>query len=337
MQPGLKLYLQLPAFVIITLLALMPTSVMAASTPHSLAVVDGDKEPDTAGSIVVTIKPLYSLVAHLSEGVEQPVLLMRQAQSPHHYNMRPSERRLLADARMIIWFGPQLEPYLQKVISQQENASPHAVTVVSVMQAKNLNKLALRKKHAHDDDGHDHSKHSPADETIDPHVWLSTDNAAAISRHISAQLITHDPANASLYKNNLGLLLKKIKQTRDFIQTRLANNKQPFIAYHDAFQYFENENGLNYIDAINFDDSSGTGLKHLARIKHKIEQNNVQCLIYQAPEPAIVKRLTAQTDLHATELDPLGLNQNDDKNAWFALMHQLTDSFSECLEAQTMP
>ena len=72
------------------------------------------------GTIVVTIKPLYSLVAHLTDGITTPVLLMKQMQSPHHYNMRPSERRLLANARMIIWTGPQMETSLNKIIEQQE-------------------------------------------------------------------------------------------------------------------------------------------------------------------------------------------------------------------------
>ncbi|NOR43293.1 MAG: zinc ABC transporter solute-binding protein, partial [Gammaproteobacteria bacterium] len=65
-----------------------------------------DSDADMPGTIVVSIKPLYSLVAHLTEGISKPVLLMKQMQSPHHYNMRPSERRLLANAKMIIWTGP---------------------------------------------------------------------------------------------------------------------------------------------------------------------------------------------------------------------------------------
>ena len=73
-------------------------------------------QAENPGKIVVTIKPLYSLVAQLTEGVEEPVLLMKQMQSPHHYTMRPSERRLLADARIIIWIGPQMESYLSKII-----------------------------------------------------------------------------------------------------------------------------------------------------------------------------------------------------------------------------
>ena len=87
----------------------------------------------SSGAIVVTIKPLYSLVAQLTDGIEEPVLLMKTIQSPHHYNMRPSERRLLSDAKMIIWLGPNLESYLTKIIRQQDQT-----TVVTAIQAEGL-------------------------------------------------------------------------------------------------------------------------------------------------------------------------------------------------------
>ena len=78
---------------------------------------------EKSGPVVVTIKPLYSLVAQLTEGIETPVLLMKQMQSPHHYTMRPSERRLLENAGIIVWLGPQLESYLGKIIQQKNPES----------------------------------------------------------------------------------------------------------------------------------------------------------------------------------------------------------------------
>ena len=102
------------------------------------------------GTILVSIKPLYSLVAHLTEGISKPVLLMKQMQSPHHYNMRPSERRLLANAKIIIWTGPQMETYLNKIIEQQSNST----IIISAMQAKNLKLLNRRTPHLHNSDEH---------------------------------------------------------------------------------------------------------------------------------------------------------------------------------------
>lgn len=278
------------------------------------------------GPVVVTIKPLYSLVAHLTEGIETPVLLMQQMQSPHHYNMRPSERALLAKARMIIWTGPPMETFLRKIIQQQRKS---AVTV-SAMQAKNLTLLGKRKKHTHDDE-HTASSHQPEAHTIDPHIWLSAQNAIAISFHITESLISNDPKNAGVYQKNLQRLVTKIEQTDNDIKSVLKNNASPFIAFHDAFQYFENEYELNYIDSISFDEETGVSLKHLRQIKADIEKNNIQCLVYQEPKPAIVNSLTKQTSIKAIALDPLGLHVKSDKNAWFEIMRQLSVDFNSCL------
>ena len=156
----------------ILLLLILSTSTRAAGTA------------DNTGAILVTIKPLYSLVAHLTEGIETPVLLMKQRQSHHHYNMRPSERALLEKARMIIWLGPQMESFLSKIIQQQKNST----ATVSVMQAKNLKLLGKRKKHSHEKNSTS-STDKVGPDTIDPHIWLSTHNAIAISNHIAESLV----------------------------------------------------------------------------------------------------------------------------------------------------
>lgn len=281
--------------------------------------------PDNSGPILVTIKPLYSLVAQLTDGIDTPVLLMKQLQSPHHYNMRPSERHLLATARMIVWVGPQMETSFAGIIQQHEEP-----TVVTAIEADGLQLLNKRKKHSNDKDQHHQADAVDADK-IDPHIWLSSHNAAAISRQVCARLIAQDPANAELYRNNLQRLLTKIQHTADSINAILKNRKQPFITFHDAFQYFEDENRLNYADSINFDEETGTSLKHLRRIKTSMEKHNIQCLVYQQPKPAIIDSLTRHTTVKAIALDPLGLEVSDDKEAWFELMKELATDFEQCL------
>lgn len=302
--------------IILLFILTMQASVFASNTQTNIP-----------GTIVVSIKPLYSLVAHLTEGVTQPVLLMQQAQSAHHYNMRPSERRLLANADMIIWTGPQMETWLHKIIEQQRNAT----TIVSAMQAKNLYLLKQRNPHSHEHGKHSASARLEKQNRVDPHIWLSTHNAIAIARHISAELIRYNPENTEQYKKNLDALLDKIEQTKDFITANLTAKNAPFIVYHDAFQYFEHENALNYIDAINFNHETGTSLKHLRQIKRQINKHNIQCLVYQTPKPGIVDALTSQSSIKAVALEPLGLHVENDKNAWFVIMEQLALRFSYCL------
>ncbi len=303
-------------------LKLLTTYLLLLITPCITFAGTSDKN---SGAIVVTIKPLYSLVAQLSKGVEEPVLLMKQIPSAHHYTMRPSQRQLLSNARMIIWIGPQMESYLSKVIQQQD------AVIVSAIQADDLKLLHRRIKqnslHTANNTTHNHAE---ADR-LDPHIWLSSHNAVAISKHIAQQLIISDPENSLRYKKNLQQLTNRITQLSAEIKTELKNNQQPFITYHDAFQYFENENKLHYVDSINFDEEAGTSLKHLRHIRNSIKKNNIQCLLYQPPEPDIIKTLTANSTIKAVALDPLGQRVNDDKAAWFEIMRNIATNFKHCL------
>ena len=287
------------------------------------------------GTIVVTIKPLYSLVAQLTDGIEEPVLLMKTIQSPHHYNMRPSERRLLSDAKMIVWLGPNLESYLTKIIKQQKQAA-----IVTAIQAEGLVLLEKRGRHKHDHHGDDdHGHHQDKDSTastdkLDPHIWLSTRNAIAISRQIAEQLIALDPDNKSKYEANLDRLVQRVDEIAASIATTFEHTDQPYIAYHDAFQYFEHENGLNYVGSISFDEETSSSLKHLREISDSIEQNDVHCLVYQPPKPAIIGTLVDHTSTSAVALDPLGLEAKDPAEAWFEIMQTIAGDLHQCLNSK---
>ena len=287
------------------------------------------------GAIVVTIKPLFSLVAQLTDGIEEPILLMKTIQSPHHYNMRPSERRLLSDAKMIVWLGPNLESYLDKIIKQQEQAA-----VVTAIQAEGLILLEKRGRHKHahhggdDHDHHEDKGSTPSTDKLDPHIWLSTRNAIAISRQIAKQLIAMDPDNKSKYETNLDRLLQRIDEVAASLAATFKDSDQPYIAYHDAFQYFEHENGLNYVGSISFDEETSSSLKHLRDISDIIEQKDVHCLVYQPPEPAIIGTLIKHTSADAVALDPLGLEANKPADAWFEIMQTIAADLHQCLNSK---
>lgn len=278
------------------------------------------------GTLVVTIKPLYSLLAQLTDGIVEPVLLLEQIPSAHHYNLRPSQRKLLANAGMIVWVGPAMESYLSKIIQQTDDT-----VAVAALSAKNLQLLQKRSQHSHDGRSFDNAVSAHEFHDIDPHIWLSSHNAIAISEHLAAALIRHDPVNRNKYEQNLSKSINKIKLTSLFMKNNLSVKNREYIAYHDAYQYIENELGLKFVDSMSFDENAGTSLKHAREINTLITSKNIRCLVYQAPKPAIVRTLQAQTSINAVALDPLALDISSDKNAWFELMQQMAVNFNQCL------
>src|SRR5262245_60479644 len=67
--------------------------------------------------VVVSIKPLHSLVAAVMDGVGQPQLLVKTSADPHSYTLKPSEAQALSGAQLVIWAGPGVETFLEKPVA----------------------------------------------------------------------------------------------------------------------------------------------------------------------------------------------------------------------------
>ncbi|MEL7429666.1 MAG: zinc ABC transporter substrate-binding protein ZnuA [Pseudomonadota bacterium] len=124
-----------------------------------------------APDVVVSIKPVHSLVASVMQGVGEPVLLLDGATSPHDYALKPSQASELQSADLIFWIGEDLETFLEKPL---ETIGSNA-KAVSMMDAEGLFTLPFREggafeahDHAHDD--HDHSKNAHDDHKHDDHA-----------------------------------------------------------------------------------------------------------------------------------------------------------------------
>lgn len=279
-------------------------------------------------NIVVTIRPLYSLVANLTTGIVEPKLLLRQQADAHHVYLRPSQRRMLADADLIIRISPQLSPFLDSIAAQQAHSR-----LVDASDAPDITILARRtsghqadnaQQHAHD---HGHA----GEDDSDPHIWLSAANARAISRHIAAVLKDMLPAHADTIDSNLASLLARIDDTERDIKQALGQGKLSYIAQHDAFQYYDTGPGIRFVAAVSFDEETGASLRHLRELGQLISREQVSCLAYQHPRQNMVDTLAERFHMTAIELDPLGLDASSDRDAWFEIMHKLRLGFQACL------
>ena len=130
-----------------------------------------------APKVVVSIKPLHSLVAGVMKGVGEPYLLIKGAASPHTFSLKPSDAREIERARVIFWVGELLAPSLERPFE----VLPKRAEVVAMTELKGLKLLKLREGglwEGHDDhhgeeekgDHHDVHKHGKAkDDHHDDH------------------------------------------------------------------------------------------------------------------------------------------------------------------------
>lgn len=306
--------------------------------------------PATAGgagpNVVVSIKPIHSLVAGVMRGIGEPTLLIKGGGSPHSYSLRPSEAASLQNADVIFWIGDEMETFLEKPLE----ALPERARIVALHEANGVTLLPNREgdaweKHVHEhEEGHvhdnDHSEehgtshdeeHAHGQENM--HIWLDPSNAKAMVRQIVATLSEADPANAARYKASGADLENSLAQLDESLNRDLTPIKdRPYVVFHDAYQYFENRYDLSPAGSITVNPEHKPSARRVAEIRDKIKATGAVCVFSEPQfEPTLIVTVIEGTNAKSATLDPLGADLAPGPDAYFELMGGLGDSLRACL------
>ncbi len=287
-----------------------------------------------APRVVVSIKPIHSLVAAVMQGVGTPDLIVDGAASPHTYALKPSNARSLQQAQLVFWVGPGMEAFLQKPLS----ALGSNATVVELDHAPGITKLKFREGGAfepHDDDdeheaGEDHD-HDHGE--FDTHLWLDPHNAKAMVAEITTSLVAADPANALTYETNQKALNDKLDALDTEIASTLAPVKdKPFIVFHDAYQYFEHRYGVRVSGSITVSPETIPGAQRVAEIHSKVAGLGATCVFAEPQfEPKLVNVVLEGTSAKSGVLDPEAATLPQGPDLYFDLMRGIASSLKTCL------
>lgn len=281
-------------------------------------------------SVVVSIKPIHALVAGVMQGVAEPKLLVKGAGSPHNYSLRPSEARALANADLVIWIGPQLETFLEKPLDALGKNAKH-LKLLEVVEGP---LLELREGgaweghyHEHEAEHHEHESELHTGE-VNPHIWLSPLLAKQIVSSTARMLSELDPNHQQLYAENSSRLKERLDKLHTELKNRLDPVKTvPYIVFHDAYHYFENEYGLNAVGSITVDAERAPGAKRIAEIRAKIKALQARCVFSEPQfESRLVQTVIEGTEARTAVLDPLGNNFSPGEDSYFMLLNNLADN-----------
>ncbi|ELL0571453.1 zinc ABC transporter substrate-binding protein ZnuA [Vibrio fluvialis] len=275
-----------------------------------------------ASDILTSIKPIQMITHELTAEVSEPDVLLSANASPHDYALRPSDVKRIHQASLVIWFGPDLEPFLEKVLSSHQN-----VLTLSSIPDLNLRAYSAEElEHGHDDGHHHHGTH-------DPHFWLGIEQAKQVAAAIAQRLSETDPEHAKQYASNLERFLQQADETDSAIRTQLAGVKSvPYYVFHDAYDYFEQRYGLNNLGHFTVSPDRKPGAKTLIAIRKSLAENQAKC-VFSEPQfqPAVIETVVRGSHAHIGVLDPLGTQVPVKAGSYFAFLHQLSDSYAQCL------
>lgn len=272
--------------------------------------------------VVVTLKPIHSLAAKVMENIATPELLLPDGASPHTYQMKPSTLKQLNEANVIVWIGPSLETFMQKNMSDLHPSQ----TLLTLSQLKNLKTLPQRRGREWQDHHHNHA--------IDPHLWLSLENASLIVDAISNTLSQQDPNNRSRYQANADQAKKELIALQTRLQTQLASLHQiPFLVYHDGYQYFEKEFNLNAKGTLLANPHLPLSAYGLKKIKEQIQSQHIHCVFRETEfSDKLIEENLKDLNVKIIELDPLGVYFPAGPRHYFQTMEALGNDLQKCLK-----
>ena len=290
--------------------------------------------------VVVSIKPVHSLVSALMAGVGKPHLIMRGNVSPHNFSLRPSDAKIMDDARIVFWIGEGLETSLAgPVRTLAGNAR-----VITLSEAQGLVRRSLRKggtfeAHSHDDDGHGHGHEDEFHDddghhdAFDMHIWLDPVNAGVMARVIAGVLSEIDPDNATTYASNTVTLLQRLEDLTTEIAAEMRPlHDKPFIVFHDAYRYFEDRFDLTAAGSGVIGSERSPGARRILELRDKIHDLGATC-VFAEPRinPGLVDIIIEGTQARTAILDPIGATIESGPDAYFTLMRNMATSIRKCL------
>lgn len=300
----------------------------------SLSFADFFKEKNS--EIVVSIKPLHSLVCALTKNIAHPILLLDGYFSPHHVQLTPSQVQAIKNAKLFIWIGPAYEQSLythvmalkEKVLTIQDS---------SLIQLKPLRNGRFWDKEScchYDDEHHHNHEHDEAEDYIqDGHIWLDPLTMMKVVDVVLQYLKSLYPAYQTVLEKNAKAYQKRLRTLhQDLLKQMEPYKGQTYIIQHDGNQYFDNAFGVQTIATISIDPNIPVSAGHLIKIRNAISNGKIhpKCLYAERQiDSTLAKNYANTLKLSFAILDYLGVDIPAGDGAYEGLMRVYVNEFIE--------
>ncbi|MDB4098862.1 zinc ABC transporter substrate-binding protein [Candidatus Thioglobus sp.] len=278
-------------------------------------------------SIVVSIKPIHSIVTSLMSGIAEPQLLLKSSNSAHTFHLKPSQVQMLENADLVIIISGDFESGLRKAIKNIEDDSLFQIISLNNLSIHKSRSEILKSKEHEDTDKHE-------DNIYDLHLWLDIKNMKLIAKHINKLLIKIDPVNEDKYNNNFLELMLDLEELKIDLEKQIA----PFLAsqfavFSDTMQYFEKSMNLLRPTIITPYHGARLSIIRTLMAKEAMSDLSVSCLLYgQEAKTSQISVLSEGLSLKTFEIDILGVKYPAGPDQYFNLMKRISSQLTSCLK-----
>ena len=305
-------------------------SLLAAALLSFCLATPGGTQAQTSKPplVAATIKPIHSLLAAVMEGVGQPRLLIKGGRSPHHYQLRPSNVRLLNRALLVFWIGGALETSFKTPL-QRLAAEGRLVTL---SQATGVIRLTGPDDEAGFSPDEDHEFEAP---DFDVHLWLDPQNAAAMVQAMVRTLAAADPANAAIYRVNGLTVRSRLDSLTEETHRLLAKlPTRSLMLTHNFLLYFAYRFSLKVEGYIAEHEEAAPSARRIRQLRQQLRHHPPICVFASHPAgSSLLRSLVAGTKARTGVFDPLGGRElPPGPQLYFDLMRKNAQALYSCMK-----
>jgi ABC-type Zn uptake system ZnuABC Zn-binding protein ZnuA len=226
--------------------------------------------PTAAVKVVATTTQVADFARNVGGDRVAVTQLLKPNVDPHDYEASPADVLAIAQADLVIKNGVGLEKFLDQAIS----ASGFTGTVVDTSTGVQVRTSTDAEERAGD-----------------PHIWHNPRNAKIMARNIADALGAKDPADKASFESNYTGYAGRLDQLDKDIETRIAalpDAQRKLVTNHDAFGYFVDRYGLQFVGSIipSFDTSAELSGKDITDLVAKIKATGVKAVFSESSLPA---------------------------------------------------
>ena len=240
--------------------------------------------------IVATTLPVHDFTAALCLGTDLSVgrLVTENVSCLHDYTLQVEQMRMIESADVVVISGAGLEGFL-------EDALHNAQVVID----------SSHDVHTHAASAHDHEHHGEHNHEVDPHIWLSPENAVRMAENIASNLSEHYPQYRSIFQDNLIQLTDKLSNLEEYGNQQLSEiSCREIITFHDGFGYFAEAFGLQILESVEEESGSEASAYEIIHLVELIKEYDIPAVfIEKSGSDACASIIHAETDIPIYTLD----------------------------------
>lgn len=245
--------------------------------------------------VVASFSILGDIVQQVGGEHVNVVTLVGPNGDPHGFEPTPKNSQQLSKADVVFVSGLGLEGWLERLIS----ASGYKGQVVIASTGVDTRKM--------DEEGK---------RVTDPHAWNSMANGIKYANNVMNALIVADPEDADYFRKRGGEYIQQLEKLDAYAKAQFAAipaGQRKVLTSHDAFGYFSQEYGVNFLSPVGFSTESEASASGVAALINQIKQEKIKTyFIENQTDPRLVKQIAAASgakaggELYPEALSPAG-------------------------------